>query len=45
MAAECLLGMMNRFVFQQIHFQRSYKPLEAASYLTEFFLLSMRRTE
>jgi AcrR family transcriptional regulator len=43
MAAECLLGMMNRFVFQNIHFRRNYKPLEAASYLAEFFLLAMRR--
>jgi AcrR family transcriptional regulator len=43
MAAECLLGMMNRFVFQNIHFRRNYKPLEVASYLAEFFLLAMRR--
>jgi AcrR family transcriptional regulator len=42
MAAECLLGMMNRFVFQQIHFRRSYKPAEAASYLTDFFLRAMK---
>lgn len=41
MAAECLLGMMNRFVFQQIHFGRRYKPAEAASYLSEFFLRAM----
>ena len=41
MAAECLLGMMNRFVFQQIHFKRSYKPSEAASYLSDFFLRAM----
>ena len=38
MAAECLLGMMNRFVFQQIHFRRNYNPAEAASYLSDFFL-------
>jgi len=44
MATECLLGMMNRFVFQQIHFRRSYKPGEAASYLAEFFLLAMKRS-
>ena len=42
MAAECLLGMMNRFVFQQIHFKRSYKPSQAASYLSDFFLRAMR---
>jgi len=42
MAAECLLGMMNRFVFQQIHFSRSYKPEEMASYLSDFFLQAMK---
>ena len=42
MAAECLLGMMNRFVFQQIHFGRNYKPYEAASYLSEFFLRAIK---
>ena len=44
MAAECLLGMMNRFVFQQIHFRRNFKPSEAASYLSDFFLLAMKPT-
>jgi AcrR family transcriptional regulator len=44
MAAECLLGMMNRFVFQQIHFRRSYKPAAAASYLSDFFLRAMEPT-
>ena len=44
MAAECLLGMMNRFVFQQIHFGRNYRPSEAASYLSEFFLRAMKTT-
>jgi AcrR family transcriptional regulator len=44
MAAECLLGMMNRFVFQQIHFKRNYRPSEAASYLSEFFLRAMKTT-
>jgi len=34
--------MMNRFVFQQIHFKRSYKPSEAATYLSEFFFRAMR---
>ena len=42
MAAECLLGMMNRFVFQEIHFGRNYRPTEAASYLSEFFLRAMK---
>ncbi|HUK49445.1 MAG TPA: TetR/AcrR family transcriptional regulator [Terriglobales bacterium] len=44
MAAECLLGMMNRFVFQQIHFKRNYKPAEAAAYLDDFFLRAMKPT-
>ena len=42
MAAECLLGMMHRIVFQQIHFQRSYRQSEAAAYLYDFFLRAMR---
>lgn len=42
MATECLLGMMNRFVFQRIHFQRNYNAAEAASYLAEFFLNAMK---
>lgn len=42
MAAECLLGMMHRFVFQQIHFKRTYKPSVASAYLSDFFLRAMR---
>ena len=42
MAAECLLGMMHRFVFQRIHFDRSYNASEAASYIGYFFLRSMK---
>jgi AcrR family transcriptional regulator len=41
MAAECLLGMMNRLVFQQIHFKRSYKASDAAFYLSDFFFRAM----
>lgn len=41
MASECMLGMMNRFVFLRIHFQRNYKVTEAASYLSGFFLKAM----
>jgi AcrR family transcriptional regulator len=43
MAAECLLGMMHRFIFQQIHFQRSYNSSEATSYLADFFLRAMKQ--
>ena len=44
MAAECLLGMMHRFVFQRIHFDRNYNASEAASYIAYFFLRSMKPT-
>jgi len=44
MAAECLLGMMHRFVFQRIHFERNYNASEAASYIAYFFLRSMKPT-
>jgi hypothetical protein len=42
MAAECLLGMMHRFVFEQIHFKRSYDASAAGSYLSDFFLRAMK---
>jgi AcrR family transcriptional regulator len=42
MAAECLLGMLHRLVFQQIHFARNYKPSEAAAYVSDFFLKGMK---
>ena len=42
MAAGCLLGMMNRFIFQRIHFKRNYRAFEAASYLSDFFLKAMK---
>jgi len=41
-AAGCLLGMMNRFIFQRIHFKRNYRAIEAASYLSVFFLKAMK---
>jgi AcrR family transcriptional regulator len=42
MASACLLGMMNRFIFQRIHFKRNYRAIEAASYLSDFFLKAMK---
>ena len=42
MASGCLLGMMNRFIFQRIHFKRNYRVNEAASYLSDFFLKAMK---
>jgi len=43
LASGCLLGMMNRFIFQRIHFKRNYEANEAASYLSDFFLKAMKR--
>jgi len=45
MASGCLLGMMNRFIFQRIHFRRNYRATEAASYLSDFFLKAMQTRE
>lgn len=45
MAAECLLGMMNRFVFQRIHFHRNFNAQEASSYLTDFFMRAIFPTK
>jgi hypothetical protein len=45
MASGCLLGMMNRFIFQRIHFKRNYRAIEAASYLSDFFLKAMKTSE
>lgn len=45
LASGCLLGMMNRFIFQRIHFRRNYRPVEAASYLSDFFLKAMKTKE
>jgi len=42
LASGCLLGMMNRFIFQRIHFKRNYEANEAASYLSDFFLKAMK---
>ena len=44
MAAECLIGMTHRFVFQRIHFQRNYNSPKVASYIAYFFLRSMKPT-
>jgi AcrR family transcriptional regulator len=43
MAGECLLGMMHRFIFQQIHFQRNYNSADTATYLADFFLRAMKQ--
>lgn len=37
-AADCLMGMLNSFVFRGIHFQEAYDPEEVGAYIFEFFL-------
>jgi AcrR family transcriptional regulator len=44
-AADCLLGMMNRFVFQGVHFQRDYDAEAIAFYVSDFFIRALRREE
>jgi len=41
MAADCLLGMMNRFIFERIHFHRSFDQSQTAAYVAEFFLKAL----
>ncbi len=40
-ATDCLLGMMNRFVFQRVHFRRRFDPDEIADYISDFFRRAM----
>ncbi len=42
-AADCLLGMLNRIVFQRIHFSKSANMEEGKRYITDFFLQAMKR--
>lgn len=42
-AADCLLGMLNRIVFQRIHFSKSADIEEGKRYITDFFLRAMKR--
>ncbi len=41
-AADCLLGMLNRIVFQRIHFSKSPDIDAANRYTTDFFLRAMK---
>ena len=42
LAAECLLGMLNRVIFQHIHFARSSDRDEYRRFVTDFFLRAMK---
>jgi len=42
LAADCLLGMLNRVVFQRIHFSRASDIEVYGRYITEFFFKAMR---
>ena len=41
LAVECLLGMMNRFVFQRVHFGRRFDHRKASGFVCEFFLKAL----
>jgi AcrR family transcriptional regulator len=41
LAADCLLGMLNRAIFQHIHFDRMSDREEYRRYVTEFFFRAM----
>jgi AcrR family transcriptional regulator len=42
-AADCLLGMLNRVIFQHIHFAKSSDRDSYAGFVTDFFFRAMRR--
>lgn len=41
-AADCLLGMLNRIVFQRIHFSKSSDIEAGKRYITDFFLRAVK---
>lgn len=41
-AADCLIGMLNRIVFQKIHFARSADQAATQSFITDFFLRALK---
>ena len=42
MATECLLGMLNRVIFQHIHFSKSSDRESYTRFVTEFFFRALR---
>jgi AcrR family transcriptional regulator len=42
LATECLLGMLNRVIFQHIHFAKASDMDSYTKFVTEFFLRAMR---
>ena len=41
-AADCLIGMLNRVIFQRIHFAKAMDLRSSKAFITEFFLKAMR---
>jgi len=41
LAADCLLGMLNRAVFQRIHFSRPFNRESYSRYVTDFFFRAL----
>lgn len=42
LAADCLLGMLNRAVFQRIHFSKPFDGEAYAKFVTDFFFRAMK---
>jgi len=43
LAAECLLGMLNRVIFQHLHFAKASDRETYGRFVTDFFMRAMRR--
>jgi AcrR family transcriptional regulator len=43
LAAECLLGMMNRIIFQHLHFAKASDREAYGKFVTDFFLRAMKQ--
>lgn len=42
-SADCLIGMLNRVIFQRIHFSRSRDVQASRAFILDFFLRAMKR--
>jgi hypothetical protein len=42
LAADCLLGMLNRVIFQNIHFSKASDKETYGRFVTDFFIRAMK---
>jgi AcrR family transcriptional regulator len=42
-AADCLIGMLNRVIFQRIHFAKALNIRSSRAFITDFFLKAMKQ--